>query len=155
MPTKAFPNAIPGYDLAVKMPSISRTDKAVLLWHAPSGMALSYHLSRLCAMHHAVADEPLASCCTNTILTECSDVICWFFTAGQKESWYWRGQEIATLFIVCKKLSEKWSSGLARSLFIQHYLCQDLLVPSAKTDNQTLPHTKQRQATQHWHTIKS
>lgn len=75
MPTKALPSTLPGYDLAVKILSITGIDKAVLPWHAPSGTALYYHPSRLRAMPQAVPDAPLASCYTNTIVTKCSEVI--------------------------------------------------------------------------------
>lgn len=48
VPSKALPSALRGYDLAVKMLSITRIDKAVLLWHAPSGMALQSSQQAFC-----------------------------------------------------------------------------------------------------------
>lgn len=48
LPSKALPNALPAHDLAVKMLSITRIDKAVLLWHAPSGMALQWSQQAFC-----------------------------------------------------------------------------------------------------------
>lgn len=48
VPSTALPSTLPGYDLAVKMLSITIIEKAVLFWHAPSGMALQTSLQAFC-----------------------------------------------------------------------------------------------------------